>query len=79
MLRVLFQSAACLVQSNPPKPSDDDVYIESRPALEVYVTSFGGWATGSSYLSHAADLTEVSCVTSLCYGTLLTHVSGLVP
>lgn len=46
-------------QSSPPQPSDEAVYIEDRPALEVFVSSFGGWATGSSYLSQAADLTEM--------------------
>jgi hypothetical protein len=47
------------LQSNPPQPSDEEVFIESRAALEVYVSSFGGWATGSSYLTQAAELTEV--------------------
>ncbi|GBF95219.1 hypothetical protein Rsub_07934 [Raphidocelis subcapitata] len=42
-------------QSNPPKPSDESVFIESRPAADVYVASFGGWARGSTYLDHAAD------------------------
>lgn len=46
-------------QSHPPQPSDEEVYIESRPALEVYVSSFGGWATGATYLTHAAELTEM--------------------
>jgi len=26
------------------------VFIEERPALEVFVKSFGGWAVGKSYL-----------------------------
>jgi hypothetical protein len=29
------------------------VYIEPRPALDVYVASFGGWARGSTYLGKA--------------------------
>ncbi|KAI8463957.1 MAG: SOUL-domain-containing protein [Monoraphidium minutum] len=42
-------------QASPPQPSDDAVVIESRPALDVYVAAFGGWAKGSTYLQHAAD------------------------
>lgn len=37
-------------QANPPKPSDAAVYIENRPALDVYVKAFGGWAVGDKYL-----------------------------
>lgn len=37
-------------QANPPKPSDAAVYIEDRPALDVYVKAFGGWAVGDKYL-----------------------------
>eukprot|EP00882_Tetradesmus_deserticola_P025857 GHRQ01028436.1.p2 GENE.GHRQ01028436.1~~GHRQ01028436.1.p2 ORF type:complete len:133 (+),score=61.20 GHRQ01028436.1:561-959(+) len=46
-------------QSKPPQPSAEEVYIESRPALEVYVASFSGWATGSKYVARAAELTEM--------------------
>ncbi|XP_070589710.1 heme-binding protein 2 isoform X1 [Erythrolamprus reginae] len=31
-------------QANPPKPSDPDVFIESKSAITVYVRSFGGFA-----------------------------------
>ena len=43
---------ACLpvCQAAPPKPSDAAVFIEHRPALDVYVKSFGGWAVGKTYL-----------------------------
>jgi hypothetical protein len=46
------------VQANPPKPSDAAVFIEHRPALDVYVKSFGGWAVGQKYLQAAADVTQ---------------------
>lgn len=46
-------------QDAPPKPTDETVYIEARPALDVYVSSFGGWAVGSTWLSQAADLTQL--------------------
>lgn len=45
-------------QSNPPAPSDETVFIERRAALTVYVASFGGWAKGSTYRSHAADAAD---------------------
>lgn len=45
-------------QASPPAPSDEAVFIESRPALDVYVSSFGGWARGSTYLSRAADAAD---------------------
>jgi hypothetical protein len=31
------------------------VFIESRPAADVYVAAFGGWARGSTWLDHASD------------------------
>jgi hypothetical protein len=61
----------CVLQSHPPQPSDEEVYIESRPALEVYVSSFGGWATGATYLTHAAELTEVGGFVCCCACGLL--------
>lgn len=49
---------AKLAQATPPTPEDETVFIEKRPALDVYVASFGGWAKGSTYLSHAADASD---------------------
>eukprot|EP00879_Flechtneria_rotunda_P000469 GHRR01000570.1.p1 GENE.GHRR01000570.1~~GHRR01000570.1.p1 ORF type:complete len:236 (+),score=52.48 GHRR01000570.1:86-793(+) len=45
-------------QSNPPKPSQEEVFIQHLPAQEVYVRGFGGWATGSTYVQEAANLTQ---------------------
>lgn len=45
-------------QASPPEPSDEAVFIEKRPALDVYVASFGGWAKGSTWLSHASDASD---------------------
>eukprot|EP00775_Hariotina_reticulata_P004837 gene4837-5084_t len=45
-------------QDNPPQPSAPEVFIEPRPALDVYVKGFGGWAIGTTYLQQAADVTE---------------------
>jgi hypothetical protein len=42
-------------QDNPPKPFQEEVFIQEFPAMDVYVRSFGGWATGSRYLDAAAD------------------------
>ncbi|KAF8056126.1 COG6 [Scenedesmus sp. PABB004] len=44
-------------QAKPPTPSAPEVFIEPRAALKVYVRSFGGWATGATYLAAAASLT----------------------
>ncbi|XP_023144377.1 heme-binding protein 2 [Amphiprion ocellaris] len=30
-------------QTNPPSPTDDDVYINDTPDMKVYVLSYGGW------------------------------------
>ncbi|XP_077590957.1 heme-binding protein 2 [Stigmatopora nigra] len=30
-------------QANPPKPTNDEVFIERMPAFDVYVRSYGGW------------------------------------
>lgn len=46
-------------QASPPTPSDETVFIESRPALDVYVASFGGWAKGSTWLQHASETASV--------------------
>lgn len=44
-------------QAAPPTPSQEEVFIEERPAFSAYVAAFGGWATGDKYLQIAADLT----------------------
>lgn len=44
-------------QDNAPTPLDKDVYLE-KVAPKVYVSSFGGFATESSIMSHANDLFE---------------------
>ena len=45
-------------QDKPPKPSASDVFIEERPAMDVYVTSFGGFAKENDWLSEAKSLTD---------------------
>eukprot|EP00878_Enallax_costatus_P025074 GHUV01026795.1.p2 GENE.GHUV01026795.1~~GHUV01026795.1.p2 ORF type:complete len:258 (-),score=42.49 GHUV01026795.1:1099-1758(-) len=45
-------------QANPPKPSQEEVFIQDFPGMDVYVRSFGGWATGSKYIDAAADATK---------------------
>lgn len=47
-----------LWQAGPPSPAAAEVFIEERPALDVYVSSFGGWTTGATYLEHAAAVTK---------------------
>lgn len=45
-------------QENPPKPTDQDVFIEEWPEMHVYVKSFGGFAKEQDWLSEAEKLTE---------------------
>lgn len=45
-------------QDNPPKPTNPDVFIEDRPAMDVYVKSFGGFAKEQDWLSEAQKMTE---------------------
>lgn len=45
-------------QDNPPKPTNPDVFLEDRPAMDVYVKCFGGFAKEQDWLSEAQKLTE---------------------
>jgi hypothetical protein len=42
----------------PPKPSDPASFINNMPAMDVYVTSFGGFANGQQYKQKAAELMQ---------------------
>ena len=44
------------LQDDPPKPSNEDVYIEHTPAFTAYVISYGGWQTKDKFLEHATQL-----------------------
>ncbi|XP_076609043.1 heme-binding protein 2 [Chaetodon auriga] len=45
-------------QKNPPKPTDDKVYIQKTPDMKVYVRSYGGWMTGLADSNQAYSLTS---------------------
>ncbi|XP_034566714.1 heme-binding protein 2 [Notolabrus celidotus] len=45
-------------QSNPPMPTDKEVYIHESPDMKVYVQSYGGWMTCVSDGWHAHSLCE---------------------
>ncbi|XP_053194882.1 heme-binding protein 2 [Scomber japonicus] len=45
-------------QMNPPKPTDDKVYIEQMPDTKVYVRSYGGWMTSMSDSNNAKSLSS---------------------
>lgn len=47
------------MQSNPPKPSNPDVYVEHLDAFEAFVGSFSGWNTVKSITEHASELYHV--------------------
>jgi hypothetical protein len=42
-----------------PRPSSDNVYLETTPALKVYVTSFGGFGLSPVVTAKAKNLTDV--------------------
>ncbi|XP_066275287.1 heme-binding protein 2-like [Branchiostoma lanceolatum] len=44
--------------SNPPRPSNTDVYVEVMPQMTVYVKSYGGWADGWSTDSHRQEVEQ---------------------
>ncbi|KAK2833298.1 hypothetical protein Q5P01_017187 [Channa striata] len=46
-------------QRNPPKPTDNKVYISGTPDLTVYVKSYGGWVTSVSDKNTVNRLTSV--------------------
>ncbi|XP_061567798.1 heme-binding protein 2 [Cololabis saira] len=43
-------------QKNPPKPTNNRVYIHETPAMNVYVRSYGGWMTTMSDSQNANEL-----------------------
>ncbi|XP_037331489.2 heme-binding protein 2 [Pungitius pungitius] len=45
-------------QMNPPKPTDDKVYIEKIPDMKVYVRSYGGWMMSWSEAKEAGTLSS---------------------
>ncbi|XP_053145299.1 heme-binding protein 2 isoform X2 [Hemicordylus capensis] len=45
-------------QANPPKPTEPDVFIENRPAITVFVRSFGGFAKAKKNQEEILALAE---------------------
>ncbi|XP_052101292.1 heme-binding protein 2-like [Mytilus californianus] len=43
-------------QTNTPVPNDSDVYLVDVPAMDVYVKSFGGFASESTYVTKLQEL-----------------------
>jgi len=47
-------------QNNPPEPTNNNVFIRTRPSMTVYTREFGGFATDQSdWLSEARKLTRM--------------------
>ncbi|XP_070704396.1 heme-binding protein 2 [Pempheris klunzingeri] len=46
-------------QNNPPKPTDDKVFLHEMPETKVYVGSYGGWMTSMSDRNNANSLASV--------------------
>ena len=45
-------------QSDPPKPTNPDVFIEEFPDMTVYTKSFGGFAKDNNFIEEAKLLTD---------------------
>ncbi|XP_044036994.1 heme-binding protein 2 [Siniperca chuatsi] len=45
-------------QMNPPKPTNDKVYIHDMPDMKMYVRSYGGWMTSLSDKNKANSLSS---------------------
>ena len=42
-------------QGNPPKPTEDDVYLHQNPEWHVAVRRFGGFASDEKYIEHTQE------------------------
>lgn len=51
-----FTIAFFVAEKNPPPPTDATVKIAQSPETTVYVNSFGGWATGATYVDRARSV-----------------------
>lgn len=63
-------------QAAPPAPTDEMVEIISLPPMDVYVASFGGFATGSVYLDKAAEAVKALDGAGLTYSTDYFYTAG---
>jgi hypothetical protein len=44
------------MQSTPPQPSNEAVFLSQSPAFEAYVASYSGWNSDKKFTQVAADL-----------------------
>ncbi|XP_074553558.1 heme-binding protein 2-like [Halichoeres trimaculatus] len=56
-------------QQNPPRATNDEVYIHEMPEMQMYVQSYGGWMTSFSDYYHARCLKDVLDEEEAMYGT----------
>ncbi|RVE69701.1 hypothetical protein OJAV_G00080180 [Oryzias javanicus] len=54
-------------QSNPPIPTNEDVYIKETPDMNVYVKSYGGWMTTMSDKIKSNDLSSALDAANAAY------------
>uniref|UniRef100_A0A8C3RKV7 Heme-binding protein 2 n=1 Tax=Chelydra serpentina TaxID=8475 RepID=A0A8C3RKV7_CHESE len=45
-------------QADPPKPSESDIFFENRPAMTVFVRSFGGYSSATKNQEELLTLAE---------------------
>jgi len=46
-------------QTNPPQPTEPELYIQDRPAITIYTRQFGGWPGDRYYKNELATFTEL--------------------
>ncbi|XP_041813136.1 heme-binding protein 2 isoform X2 [Chelmon rostratus] len=63
-------------QKNPPKPTDDKVYIQKMPAMKVYVQSYGGWMSGMSDKNQAYSLSSALDLAGAKYKSDFHYAAG---
>jgi hypothetical protein len=64
------------LQSDPPKPTSADVYIERVPASRYYVTSYGGWSSQQVMLNKADELLKQLGRLGKRYDTSVFYTAG---
>jgi len=46
-------------QTNPPQPTDPDLYLQDRPAMTIYTRKFGGWPGDDFYKNELRTFTAL--------------------
>ncbi|XP_072225618.1 heme-binding protein 2 [Leuresthes tenuis] len=63
-------------QMNPPKPNNDDVYINEMPEMNVYVLTYGGWMTSMADNRKSDELSSALNSVNAKYTKGFHHAAG---